>query len=166
MRARRSAVPGFDFPWRTGAWFAARNPRDERCSRTFRTALQLLKLTYTGAERKGMRRTACTILALLVIAVLGGCGDEGSAATSPPVEESVPETTTEPDPTTATSPPVEESVPEDATEPDPVTGAPIPAAGTAARDDMERLEIACFDSGRTDCADQPGDYLEDPSSYP
>jgi hypothetical protein len=55
---------------------------------------------------------------------------------------------------------------ESATEIDPVTGETIPAAGTQARDDMERKETACFDSGRTDCADHPGAVLRHPSSYP
>lgn len=59
-----------------------------------------------------------------------------------------------------------DAVPEDAIQPDPVTGAPIPAVGTKAREDMERKEVECFDSGRTDCADTPGAYLDDPQSYP
>ena len=52
------------------------------------------------------------------------------------------------------------------TEVDPATGQEIPAAGSAAYDDMERREIECFDSGRTDCADNLGGYLNNPGSYP
>lgn len=81
-------------------------------------------------------------------AVLGGGQDDVSGGS--PAPSAVPE----------------DSVPEDAVQPDPVTGAPIPAVGTEARDDMERKEIECFDSGRTDCADTPGAYLDDPGAYP
>lgn len=52
------------------------------------------------------------------------------------------------------------------TERDPATGEPAPVIGTPEHDDMERRELKCWDSGRTDCADHPGDYLKDPSSYP
>lgn len=62
--------------------------------------------------------------------------------------------------------PVDRVVPESATQLDPATGELIPAVGTWAREDMERREIECFDSGQTDCADHPGEYLEDPGSYP
>ena len=86
--------------------------------------------------------------ALLVVAVL-------KSTSAPPVE--VEQNQVEQDSPATT---------DDAIEPDPVTGAPIPAAGTQAREDMERAEIACFDTGRTDCADYPGAYLDDPNAYP
>lgn len=105
-------------------------------------------------------RLAVLFAAVCCAAALAGCSDSPSSAAAPDDVPAVSDDTTvsdfEPDP----------SVPSDATEPDPVTGAPIPAAGTQARDDMEAAEIDCWDSGRTDCADAPGAYLDDPGSYP
>lgn len=61
---------------------------------------------------------------------------------------------------------VDPSFPPDAIAREPATGEPAPAMGTEAFEDMERREVECFDSGRTDCADHPSDYLDDPDSYP
>lgn len=68
--------------------------------------------------------------------------------------------------TAPVSAPPAPSVSQSATEVDPATGEIIPAAGTSARDAMEARETACFDAGRTDCAENPGTYLDGSDSYP
>ena len=98
--------------------------------------------------------------ALLVAGVLSSTSAPPVEVEQNQVEQDLPAT---PDDAIEQDPAVE---PDPAIEPDPVTGAAIPAAGTQAREDMERAETACFDSGRTDCADYPGAYLDDPDAYP